>query len=272
MKYKLSLQKDTKDERDFKLTESPSFKIVDEELPPYIDWSKYMSSVKNQGRLGSCVGFAVAAMKEFQEYTEHMNEVKAGKKYKRKQDQYDLSEAWIYWNSKKIDPWPNSEGTSIRCAMRVLRKIGVPCEAGWEYNDAFKGKPKSWAKLIAKWGLIDSYWRISGVNELLSALNDGPVVIGIGCFEEIFRPNETGVVNYPANPNKLMGGHAICAVGYSDNLKLIKFKNSWGTSWGKKGYGFVSYKYINDFMWDSWVAKDLNVTRKIIKDSKDNVL
>ena len=269
--WRLTLEKDEKDKRDFKLTESVL--KVDAGAVRYIDWSKYMSPVKNQGRLGSCVGFAVAAMKEFQEYTEHMEEVKQGKKYKREQDQYDLSEAWIYWNSKKIDPWPDSEGTSIRCAMRVLHKIGVPCEAGWEYDDRFKGEPKSWAHLVAKWGLIDSYWRANGIDDLRLALANQPVVIGIACFEEIFRPNfETGVVRYPANPNNLMGGHAICAVGYSDNMQLIKFKNSWGRDWGKKGYGFISYKYINDFMWDAWVAKDLNVTRKILKEKAKQTL
>jgi C1A family cysteine protease len=263
--WRLTLEKDEKDKRDFKL--SSAMEVSLETGVNYIDWYKYMSPVKDQGRLGSCVGFAVAAMKEFQEYTEHMAEVKAGKKYTRKHDQYDLSEAWIYWNSKKIDPWPNQEGTSIRCAMKVLHRIGVPCEAGWKYDDRFKGEPESWASLVAKWGLIDSYYRISSVDELRTALQVGPVVIGIGCFEEIFKPNfETGVVSYPANPSNLLGGHAICAVGYSDNTKMIKFKNSWGTQWGKKGYGFLSYRYINDFMWDAWVAKDLNVTRKILKE------
>lgn len=263
--FRLTLRKDKKDNRDFKFS---SMKPITTETPVnYIDWTKYMSPVKDQGRLGSCVGFAVAAMKEFQEQKEHMEEVAAGKKYTRKEDHYDLSEAWVYWNSKKIDPWPNQEGTSIRCAMQVIHKIGIPCEAGWEYDDRFKGEPESWASLVAKWGLIDSYWRIATIDELRTALLDGPVVIGIACFEEILRPNfETGVVPYPANPNNLYGGHAICVVGFSDNAKQIKFKNSWGTGWGKSGYGFLSYRYINDFMWDAWVAKDLRVTKQILKE------
>jgi len=229
-----------------------------------VDWTPYMSPVKDQGGLGSCVGFAVAAMKEYQEQKEHMMEVLNGKSYNREEDHYDLSEAWVYWNSKKIDPWPDSEGTSIRCAMRVLHRIGIPCEAGWEYDDRFKGEPKSWAKLVAKWGLIDSYWRVSGVDDLILALNDGPVVIGVACFREIFNPNK-GVVPYPANPNELLGGHAICAVGYSEDTELIKFKNSWSTGWGDEGYGYLPYNYIRDYMWDAWVAKDMQVTRDIIK-------
>ena len=306
MEYQLNLMKDEDDERDFQFKslhnvgEEVEFRVSLEKHNQFfegtdicticgkhhytevhdhlasvgdgiIDWAGHMSPVKNQGRLGSCVGFAVAAMKEFQEQREHTIEAQAGKTYERKEDHYDLSEAWVYWNSKKIDPWPDSEGTSIRCAMKVLYKIGIPCEAGWEYNDTFKGEPESWAHLIAKWGLIDSYWRISSLNELKVALRSGPVVIGIGCYEEIFNPLH-GVVPYPANPDRLLGGHAICAVGFSDSTKLVKFKNSWSENWGSGGYGFISYEYVNDFMWDAWVAKDLNVTKKILEDRGDDKL
>lgn len=36
-------------------------------------------------------------------------------------------------------------------------------------------------------------------------------------------------------------GHAVCIVGYDRSGFLIK--NSWGTSWGDKGYGWVSFEY-----------------------------
>jgi C1A family cysteine protease len=269
MTTRLTLLKDEPDKRDFKLVES-TFKPM--QIPKKVDWTKQMSPVKDQGRLGSCVGFAAAAMKEWQEQREHNIEVKKGKKYRRKQDHYDLSESWIYWNCKKIDPWPGEEGTSIRCAMQVLHKIGVPCEKAYPYNDKFKGKPEIWAKLIAKWGLIDSYYRCKGIDDLRLALPYGPVVIGIACFKEIFFVNESGEIPYPSNPNQILGGHAICAVGYNDKKKLIKFKNSWSKAWGQNGYGYLPYRYINDFMWDSWIAKDLSVTKKILNEKAMNEL
>lgn len=261
----LNLVKDAPDHRDYKLT-TTTFNLQNTTLPTKIDWSSKMSPVKNQGNLGSCVGFATAAMKEWQEQTEHEKEVAAGKKYIREQDHYDLSESWIYWNCKKIDPWPNEEGTSIRCAMQVLAKIGVPCEEAYPYSDRYKGEPEAWAKLIAKWGLIDSYWRCNGIDDLRLGLVSGPVVIGIACFREIFFVTETGNIPYPQNPDEMLGGHAICVVGFNDNTQKIKFKNSWGNAWGKAGYGFLSYRYINDFMWDAWIAKDLSVTKKIIQE------
>jgi len=262
MKLKLTLLKDEPDKRDFRLSENVFEPI---KSPNSVDWTEKMSPVKDQGQLGSCVGFAVAAMKEWQEQIEHDKEVAEGKKYEREEDYYDLSEAWIYWNCKKIDPWPDSEGTSIRCAMQVLHRIGVPCEDAYPYSDQFEGSPKRWAKLIAKWGLIDSYYRCNGIDDLKIALPNGPVVIGVACFREIFFVDDTGVIPYPANPDEMLGGHAVCAVGYDDSKQLVKFKNSWSFAWGQNGYGYLPYKYIDDFMWDSWIAKDIAVTKKMLK-------
>lgn len=263
---KLNLIKDEVDDRDYKLTAIPYG------LPSKVDYTPEMSKVKNQGSLGSCVGFATAAMKEWQEQQEHMREVAAGKSYSREEDEYDLSEQWIYYKCKTIDPWPNEEGTSIRCAMQVLQKIGVPCEEGWKYNDSVKGKPEKWSKLVSKWNLIDSYYRCEDLNSLKAALVDGPVVIGIVCFPEILSPENNGYVSYPSNPDYILGGHAVCAVGYNDKNKTIRFKNSWGTGWGNKGYGLIPYTYINDFMWDAWTSKDLVVTKEILNEKAKNKL
>lgn len=268
----LNLKKDVKDSRDFKLNESSFSSSLKTTLPEFINWQPTMSPVKDQKSLGSCVGFATAAMKEWQEQQEHQKEVEAGKKYLRDKKEYDLSEAWIYWNCKKIDPWPNEEGTSIRCAMQVLHKIGVPCEKAYPYSDTVKGNPESWAKMVSRWGLIDSYWRCYNLEDLRTALVNGPVVIGIACFREIFFVGSNGIIPYPNNPDEIFGGHAVCAVGYSDKNRYIRFKNSWGPNWGRNGYGFIPYQYVEDFMWDAWIAKDLSVNKKQFVESMDSKL
>lgn len=236
-------------------------------LPANVDYTSEMSPVKDQGQLGSCVGFAVTAMKEWQEAKEQALEVATGKAYKRDKT-YDLSEAWVYWNAKKIDPWPGEEGTSIRYAMKVLNKIGVPTETAWPYKDINVGKPKKWANMIATWALIGSYWSVATIYELKTALQKGPVPIGIGCYEEIFYVGSDGIVKYPVNPDICYGGHAVCAVGYDDNRSLVKFKNSWSPYWGEDGYGYLSYDYIRDFMWDAWSSQDISVTRDMLKGTR----
>jgi len=273
--FKTNYKRDPVDERDFKLTSS--FKNILEaetQLPEKVDHTDGMSPVKDQGQLGSCVGFAVAAMKEWQEKHEHEEELAKGKRGKKKI--YDYSEAWIYWNAKKLDPWGIlDEGTSIRYAMKVLQRIGVPTEKGWPYKDVNDlddiGEPKRWANLVSRWALIDSYWRIDTLTELRLALINGPVPIGIPCFYEFFFVDRDGFVPYPADPNQMYGGHAVCAVGYNNKTKLIKFKNSWGSYWGSEGYGYLPYDYIDDFLWDAWASKDLNVTRDMLKGAKELV-
>lgn len=272
MNYILNLRKDQKDQRDFPFMcslDSTTLKTgILSGMSKKVDHSILLSPVKDQGRLGSCVGFAVTAMKEWQEQKEHLDEVEKGKANHRDEKYYDLSEAWVYWSTKKIDGWPNDEGTSIRYAMKVLNKIGVPTEKAWPYSDAVKGEPSSWANLVAVWSLIGSYYRILNINELKIALSQGPVVIGIGCYEEIFSVNETGIIPMPSQPY-CYGGHAICVCGYDDTKQLIKFKNSWSDSWGEKGYGYLPYNYITHYMWDAWACKDLSVTKEMLNGAKE---
>jgi len=267
-KFPLTYKRDPEDKRDYKfqtlLTETPIT------AASKIDHTATMSPVKDQGQLGSCVGFAVSAMKEWQEKREHEEEIAKGKRGRPKV--YDYSESWVYWNSKKIDPWPDEEGTSIRYAMQVLNKIGVPTEKGWPYKDVGDiGEPEKWADLVARWALIGSYWRLDNLAELKSALNVSPVPIGVACFLEIFYTKYNGLVPYPNDPDTIYGGHAICAVGYDDTTQLVKFKNSWGKDWGESGYGYLPYSYINDFMWDAWASKDISVTKDMLKGTRELV-
>jgi len=260
--YKLNnyLIRDPEDKRDYLFDST----LMESVSPISIDHTNLMSPVKDQGSLGSCVAFAMCAMKEWQENKEHAEEVAAGKKDHRGGKKQDLSEQWIYYNCKKIDDWPGVQGTSIRYGMKVLQKIGVPCEDGWKYNDMVVGEPEHWAKMVSRWNKIGTYKRITNVDELTAALVNGPVPIGIPVFREFFMVGGGGFVADPANPNECYGGHAICAVGYSKAGRRIKFKNSWGRGWGRSGYGYLSFDYINNYLWDAWTCEDISVSNDML--------
>jgi hypothetical protein len=260
MDFPLNLQFDEKDDRDYVFEFGTSQNING------YDYENEMSPVKSQGKLGSCVAFAAASMKEWQEQKEHVDEVAAGKRDQREKTHYDLSEQWIYYNCKKIDRWPNSEGTSIRVAMKVLSKIGVPTEEAWPYSDVEVGEPESWAHLIARWGRIKSYERIANIDDLKIALKEcGPVIIGMRVYYGIFYTNRDGIVPDRNPGEKSIGGHAVCVVGYDEKKKLFKFKNSWGSRWGNDGYGYVSYNYAESDFIDMWLACDMSVTKEDLK-------
>ena len=49
----------------------------------------------------------------------------------------------------------------------------------------------------------------------------------------------------------VLGGHALCLVGYNDERRELKFINSWGKDWGDHGYGYMPYDYADRFVTES---------------------
>jgi C1A family cysteine protease len=52
-----------------------------------------------------------------------------------------------------------------------------------------------------------------------------------------------------------LGGHALLVVGYDDATQCFTVRNSWGDSWGDKGYCYIPYKYLtnSNLSSDFWV-------------------
>ena len=214
-------------------------------LPKKIDYTKKLSPVRDQGDEGTCVSFACASgMKEYQEILDYEKLV-------------ELSPRYVYSECKKIDGMAKAEGTSLRAAMQVLNKKGVCQEKFWPYQPHQKDKAKKGFSTNAKKFRIITYARILNLNELrLSLANKGPCVIGVQVYEGMMK-TKTGIVPMPKKNEYALGGHAICPVGYDDTKKLVKFKNSWSDKWGQKGYGFLNYAYIEQYMMDAWSSVDI---------------
>jgi len=241
MRYKLGYIKDKFDERDYLMR--VYLPVV--KLPEKVDYTKKMSPVRDQGDEGTCVGFATTVgMKEYQEKIDYEKLIL-------------LSPRFLYNECKKLDGMPDAEGTSIRVAMKVLKKIGVCRENFWPYKPHQNDKPKSGAKEDAKKFRILTYARILNLDELRHTLaTKGPCVIGVYVFSGMME-TKTGKVPMPKKGERTLGGHAICPVGYDDKARMIKFKNSWSEKWGDKGYGYLPYNYIEKYMMDAWSSVDI---------------
>jgi C1A family cysteine protease len=214
-------------------------------LPKRVDYTQKMSPIRDQGEEGTCVGFAVASgMKEYQEFLDYKKLV-------------ELSPRFVYSEAMKIDGVPGLEGTTIRAGMKVLERIGVCQEKLWPYSPHQKDKPKVGAKANARKFRILAYARILNLNELrMALLSKGPVVLGIEVFKGMLK-TKTGMVPLPKKNETSLGGHAICAVGYDDEKRLVKFKNSWSAKWGRQGFGYLPYAYIKRYMMDAWSSVDI---------------
>ena len=84
--------------------------------------------------------------------------------------------------------------------------------------------------------------------DIKSAIQDGyPVAISLKIFDSfhatsgfIRRPTESEIESAD------FGYHAMVVVGYSDDTKFFLVRNSWGESFGEKGYCYIPYSYICD--------------------------
>jgi C1A family cysteine protease len=54
----------------------------------------------------------------------------------------------------------------------------------------------------------------------------------------------TGALQMPKPRERVVGGHAVLAVGCDDKSERFMVRNSWVTSWGKRGYFAMPYSYL----------------------------
>ena len=252
----LGCLKDKEDERDFPLTRmSP---VQRKKLPKRVDLTEKMSAVSDQGDEGTCVGFAsVDGLKEYQEHVEWNKDIQ-------------LSVRYVYSNAKKIDGSPDDEGTTIRCAMKIIKDKGVAPESCWPYKPHQTDKPCAKADQLAWPNRIERYVRLRTMQEMKESLYvNGPFVAGVYVFDSWSKASANGKIPMPKPGDQFVGGHAICIIGYDDKKKEFKFKNSWTKAWGDKGYGHMPYDYVQDYLIDAWSAKDhLHRARKAPRKAK----
>jgi len=245
-----NLKPDTKDLRD-KIFMSTQFKPKTA-LPRVVDLRSGCSGIVDQGELGSCTANAIAS--GLREYWEN----RAGK-------HTPLSRLWLYWNERTFEGTVNEDsGAYIRDGMKVLQKMGCAPEIDWPYDiTKFRQTPPEKSSTDAGQYIIAEYHRVTDLTALKSALAvDFPVVIGIKVYEsfESDQVARTGIVPLPKRGEQFLGGHAVLAVGYKDDVKLkgqgvVICRNSWGEGWGDKGYFYLPYRYFVSYVTDMWTGK-----------------
>ena len=92
-------------------------------------------------------------------------------------------------------------------------------------------------KACQRRGWITSYKHAFGIDHVLGALMLGPAVTGIAWLSGCDDPDDEGIVRYRGT---VRGGHEIELVGYDHVRGLLRFANSWGPSWGKNGFFYMS--------------------------------
>lgn len=224
---------DVVDNRDYiynpTLSISPTPIFLISKLPPILD----------QGKLGSCVSNAVANSLRYI--------------YSRlKKNNNNWSRLFNYYYTRVIENTVNIDnGCQIRNAFKVCNKTGSCYETVWPYTiSKFKIQPSITAVNAAKKNIITKYNRVDQTRSAIQAclFSSNTVVVGFSCFTSLFSTytTTTGNITYPIARERYLGGHCVLLVGYDDTTEKYTFMNSWGTKWGKKGFGTIPYSYLEN--------------------------
>ncbi|MFI5340529.1 MAG: C1 family peptidase [Candidatus Methylomirabilales bacterium] len=217
-----------------------------EPTKPALDYSSEIKRVRDSGPEGSVVGLALATALEFQIA-------------KATHQDHQISARYIYYAARQASGTTEFDsGAVIADAIRVLSKKGAVEDDIWPYvAGQYAAKPPAAVENAKRFRITDAK-AVSGLDAVKSALiQNGPVVAGITMYQSAMTPatSKTGVIPLPASKEQIVGGHAIVIVGYDDKQKRLKFVNSWGSSWGEHGFGYLPYEYAEKYMSEAWTFK-----------------
>ncbi len=220
-------------------------------LPPSVDLRPNCPPVYDQGQLGSCTANASAAAFEFDQMKQNLPQV------------FVPSRLFIYYNERVLEGDVSADnGAQIRDGMKTLGTQGVCSEDMWPYDTTkFADQPPDNCFQAALQNKATSYQRVvRDLGQMKGCLASGyPFVLGFTVYEsfESQAVAQSGHAPMPGRGEKVLGGHAVLAVGYDDTQQWFIVRNSWGTGWGMQGYFTLPYNYLlqRNLSSDFWTVR-----------------
>lgn len=224
-------------------------------LPPKVDLRQWCAPIEDQGELGSCTANAGVGLIEFYENKAYGVWL-------------DASRLFLYKATRNLLSWTGDTGAYLRTTMGAMALFGVSPEKYWPYKIAdFDIEPAAFLYAFAQSYQAINYYRLdppgTSAKTLLAQIKTNlagnlPSMFGFTVYDSIAQANGAGKgkIPFPCPQDKVLGGHAIMAVGYNDAMKIknancgegttgaLLIRNSWGDSWGDAGYGWIPYEYV----------------------------
>ncbi len=208
---------------------------IDVTTQPSVDLAPKLTSVLNQGQLGSCAAFANTVVGSLARSRVEGSEAL-------------ISAAFLYERQLALSQTACKDGTYIHTGLETLMKEGAPLASELPYSDQVCTTGSSPGANGAR-SRIGGYSKLEPFNRarVKEVLSSG-VPIPFGCSlppnfmtwagasaQGVFKSND-GQAGGPHG-----GGHAMVIIGYDDSRGAYKIQNSWGTDWGDRGYLWWDY-------------------------------
>ena len=231
----------SKDDDDYKWWGGNDYYTPDnnDPLPESFDWRNFagqnwISSIKDQGRCGSCVTFATIGMVEAQ-YNISSFKFPVN---------LDLSEQYV----QSCSHGDCTSGSGLTTMIKFIKENdGVTDEAcfpyisgnvGLEYNCSRRCPSYVDRLFSVNWyKYVGSNTRVT-TEDIKRAILHGPVLTQMDVFKD-FMFYLDGVYKHVIG--ELLGAHAIVLVGWNELEHAWIVKNSWNTDWGMGGYFKIDY-------------------------------
>jgi len=174
---------------------------------------------------------------------------------------FDGSRLFLYKATRNLEGWTGDTGAYLRSTMKAMVLFGVPPERYWPYQiSQFDVEPTAFCYSFGQSFKTVKYYRIdppgTSPSKVLSTIRRNlaaglALMFGFTVYNSIPPIGAgNGEIPFPGPTERVLGGHAIVAVGYDDKKQIGKEKgallirNSWGTEWGELGYGWLPYAYV----------------------------
>jgi C1A family cysteine protease len=233
-------------------------------LPARVDLRPRCQPVYDQGEIGSCTANAIAGAIEFERR-------KAGQK-----PGFTPSRLFIYYNERAMEgSVANDAGAQIRDGIKSVNRQGACQEKMWAYDDTpavsdggpwptgakpAQKPPKACYDTALDYQAIQYQRVMPIISQMKGCLAESnPFVFGFTVYASLYGADGAPrkVVPMPTSKDRVLGGHAVLAVGYDDKTQQFIVRNSWGRNRQDKGYFYMPYPYLTDagLADDFWVIR-----------------
>ncbi len=237
-----------------------------------IDLSKDFPPIRSQGAVGSCASWAcVYGVRSY------LQKKKENYSYKIDEtlDESKVFSPMFVYNIVKLDNQScDSAGSYIKDNLDFMKDFGAckkisydplpydyssctdyPFRSKKHMDEAKNYKINNYGWFIRHDTYYSSGAKLSKIKDFLA--KGYPVIIGVDIDRSFLLEGGTKVDTckiWDKFDGHNSGAHAMVCVGYNNTLKAIKVFNSWDKTWANKGYGWISYSMIDDFLSEAYVV------------------